>query len=158
MIAAPSPALPPVDDGFMRAYELTQRHYENDLNLFSTRMNLFIVVQSALLALAASAVSLGGKPLSHRDRTVIAIFGISLCIVWELVASGAYWWLCRWQAVLEAAAKHEQARVLPLFSFVFADRPTTGLFRAFWWIRPTRVTLALPLLFAAAWIFVGFYA
>lgn len=78
------------------AYERTQQHYEHDLELFSTRMSLFLVVQSALIALLASAIRLG--KLSVADRHAVAIFGLALTLGWLLVASSSYMWVKTWRA------------------------------------------------------------
>jgi hypothetical protein len=39
-----------------RAYELAQQHYDSNIQLFSVRMNLFLLVQSALVAVAGNNV------------------------------------------------------------------------------------------------------
>jgi uncharacterized protein (TIGR00725 family) len=78
------------------AYERAQQHYEHDLELFSTRMSLFLVVQSALIALLASAIRLG--KLSVADRHAVAIFGLALTLGWLLVASSSYMWVKTWRA------------------------------------------------------------
>jgi hypothetical protein len=67
------------------AYEAAQRHYESDLNLFNSRMSLFLVVQSALIAFVAirsPATSLA----IVAGQSAVPILGVVLCVAWLLVA------------------------------------------------------------------------
>jgi hypothetical protein len=146
-----------------RAFELAQRHYETDLQLFSTRMNLFLLIQSALLALVGSAVR-----IDKVDRGAVAVFGLALAIGWQLVASSSYFWIKTWRAHWMKLGKHlsEDAQVeVPSWQFergkrYAAHKEAYSEDQRFWshyahfsWlVRPTMVICFLPALFIIGWI------
>lgn len=85
----PDPEVRPERADLWRAYELAQQHYEADLQLFSARMNLFLLIQSALVAIAGSGTQIGKGELAAR-RGAVACFGLALAVGWLLVASSSY--------------------------------------------------------------------
>ena len=94
---APNPPAAPDQKDLWRAYDLAQRHYEVDLQLFSARMNLFLFIQSALVALVAGATQIGRVHLA-ASRGAVASFGLALAVGWLLVASSSYLWVKTWRA------------------------------------------------------------
>ncbi|MFF3940372.1 RipA family octameric membrane protein [Streptomyces phaeofaciens] len=147
-----------------KAYELAQQHYDADLQLFSSRINLFLLVQSALVAFAA------GSRQTVIDRHYLAVFGISLCAGWFLVAVSSYQWIKTWRAHMVGLGQqikdsgsvtpssllfdrsHRRSAVAP------AARLPRGLEWFSWHIRPTLITCCLPVLFLAGWIYLGWTA
>ena len=63
-----SPASSVQKDDLWHAYELALKHYETDLQLFSTRMNFFFGVNSAVFTVAVSvAIVVNGEVSSLRS-------------------------------------------------------------------------------------------
>ena len=151
-----------------RGYELAQQHYDSNLQLFSVRMNLFLLVQSALLAVGGNNV-LGGKVASFASRSAISSFGLVLAIGWLLVAASSYCWVKTWRAhMIELGNQLEKATRVTVSSSLFARDRRQGAFpkstfskpfeRFSWFVRPTLVTCMLPILFMAGWIYLGWFA
>jgi len=163
---------PPALDDLWRAYELAQQHYEIDLQLFSVRMNLFLIIQSALVALAGGAAHIGGLRLVV-DRSTVAAFGLALAAAWLVVASSSYLWVKTWRAQmieLGDILSHDAHVELPsrLFdhrrrkhahqSAYGAKHPLWKQLEIFSWIvRPTLVSCCLPVLFMAGWVYLGWF-
>jgi uncharacterized protein (TIGR00725 family) len=159
---------PDIED-LWKSYELTQGFYEADLQLFSARMNLFLVVQSALLALAVGVGSDSVVNLkSQFSRHAAAIFGLGFCLLWLLVAASSYAWIKILRANMVEAGKQVKGSGgvdAPSSSFIRDDKRkdlkrheefiAPFLERLSWFIRPTLITCALPLLFAYAWAYFG---
>lgn len=162
-----APSLPghsrsdPVD--VWRAYELAQKHYESDLQLFSTRMNLFLLVQSALVALTATLAS---QNVKEFDAKTVSAFGLLLASGWFVVAASSYVWIHTWrlQMIKLGLAAQEETGVST--SSAAFDRHTRrdlhiGSRAAklpeviSWYVRPTLISCLLPLLFIAGWIYIG---
>ena len=155
-----------------RAYELAQQHYELDLQLFSTRMNLFLIIQSGLVALAGGAAQIGSIK-AVADRSAIASVGLALAVGWLLVASSSYLWVKTWRAhLIELGNRlHDQAHVevsTRLFDHkrrIQSHENAYGSQQRFWgqleffswFVRPTLVTCCLPLLFVIGWIYIGWF-
>jgi uncharacterized protein (TIGR00725 family) len=164
------------------AYERAQQHYEHDLELFSTRMSLFLVVQSALIALLASAIRL--DKLSVADRHAVAIFGLALTSGWLLVASSSYMWVKTWRAHMIVLGKSLDEIVsvdISTKSFerkarkdierearkaqaadAFSERRVRDRFWKIlewfsWYVRPTLVICCLPVLFIGGWAYLGWW-
>ncbi len=167
---APESQAPPGQTDLWRSYELAQQHYEMDLQLFSTRMNLFLLIQSGLVALAGGAAQIGNIKFA-ADRSAIASFGLALAAAWLLVASSSYLWVKTWRShMIELSDRlHDQAGV-EVSSRLFdhqrrhaSHRSAYGSQQRFWgqlenfswFVRPTLVTCCLPLLFVIGWIYIG---
>ena len=162
------PSRNPDPEYLWRGYELAQQHYDSNIQLFSVRMNLFLLVQSALVAVAGNTV-LGGRTEPFAGRSDISSFGLVLAIGWLLVASSSYCWVKTWRAhMIELGEQLEEVTDVTLSSSLFArDRRRRAfpkgtfseLFERFsWFVRPTLVTCCLPILFIAGWIYLGWYA
>jgi hypothetical protein len=166
--AVASPSRKPSPADLWHSYELAQQHYDSNIQLFSVRMNLFLLVQSALVAVAGNTV-LGGKAEPFAGRTAISSFGLLLAIGWLLVASSSYCWVKTWRAhMIELGERIQAATGATVSSSLFAHGPRrrafpkgmlSGLFERFsWFVRPTLVTCCLPVLFLAGWVYLGWYA
>jgi hypothetical protein len=162
------PSADPNPADLWRGYELAQQHYDSNIQLFSVRMNLFLLVQSALVAVGGNSV-LGGKAASLASRSAISAFGLLLAIGWLLVAASSYCWVKTWRAHMIQLGKNlEQATGVVVSSSLFArDRRRRAFpksifskpFETFsWFVRPTLVTCLLPILFMAGWIYLGWFA
>ena len=159
----------------LQAYGLAQKHYDSDLQLFSARMNLFLLVQSALVTVTGSSILNDGSRQSGDYRGAISAFGLILAVAWLFVAVSSYAWVKTWRAHMVAVGRCLEKETCVLFStsvrFSSAqfDRDTRKasypndifwkLIEAFSWIvRPTLVTCFLPLLFIGGWIYLGIHA
>jgi hypothetical protein len=162
----------PAREDLWRAYELAQRHYEADLQLFTTRMNLFLLIQSALVAVVTSATG-NGKTGLLLNRSALASFGLALAIAWLAAAVSSYVWIKTWRAhmlALSGSLKEHAAVSTSPDQFRRKDRQEIHrqfysgqilwkqLERVTWFIRPTFVICCLPLLFIGGWVYLGWYA
>jgi hypothetical protein len=131
-------------------------------------MNLFLLIQSALVALTGSAARISSsKPLA--DRHAIAAFGLALAVGWLLVAISSYSWVKTWRAHMMALGLQlKDACYVDPSSVLFTrdkrsarypNDPFAKLIESFsWYVRPTLVTSCLPVLFAVGWIYLGWFA
>jgi hypothetical protein len=153
----------------LQAYNLAQKHYDSDLQLFSARMNLFLLVQSALVAVTGSSILGGGDGQSGDYRGAISVFGLILAVAWLLVAVSSYAWVKTWRAHMMVVGTCLKNETSVLFSSALFDREARKssypkdafwtLVETFSWIvRPTLVTCCLPLLFIGGWIYLGIHA
>jgi hypothetical protein len=165
--AAESPANADAAD-LLHAYELAQKHYDSDLQLFSARMNLFLLVQSALVTVAGSAI-LGSKADTLGYRGPTSLFGLILAVGWLFVAISSYAWVKTWRAHMMIIGGHLQDKTKATFSAALFHHGIRKEFypkdkfwpfaEAFSWIvRPTLVTCCLPLLFIMGWVYLGIRA
>ncbi|WP_331731076.1 hypothetical protein [Streptomyces phaeochromogenes] len=158
--AAGTPVDPPLSD-LWKAYELAQQHYDADLQLYSSRMNLFLVVQSALVAFVA------GSQQPVINRHYLFFFGMALCAGWLLVAVSSYQWIKTWRAHMAGLGQQIKDRSGTSPSSILFDRPhrrtavapTAAFSHALewfsWHIRPTLITCCLPALFLGGWIYLS---
>jgi hypothetical protein len=151
------------------AYQLAQQHYELDLQLFSSRMNLFLVIQSALAAFVGGFRITGGRLIV--DRAAVAVFGLALAVAWLVVAISSYMWVKTWRtrwialgdllwdkAEIEVSSRlftHERRR--QALKSEYGDRQWLWrqLEAVSWFARPTLISCCLPLLFMLGWIYLG---
>jgi hypothetical protein len=170
--AGPAPAGAPENskaEYLLKAYDLAQKHYDTDLQLFSTRMNLFLLVQSALVAVTGSSV-LGSGPRQPGDyRGAISAFGLILAVAWLCVAVSSYAWVKTWRSHMIAIGAGLEEETSVMFSSALFRRearkssyPKDTLWKMTetfsWNVRPTLVTCCLPLLFIGGWIYLGIHA
>ncbi len=153
----------------LQAYSLAQKHYDSDPQLFSARMNLFLLVQSALVTITGSSILSGGDRQSGDYRGAISAFGLILAVAWLFVAVSSYAWVKTWRShMMIVGARLEKKTSVPFSSALFGrkDRKSRYPKDAFWtlieafsWtVRPTLVTCCLPLLFIGGWIYLGIHA
>jgi hypothetical protein len=150
----------------LQAYDLAQKHYDSDLQLFSARMNLFLLVQSALVTVTGSSILGGGDSQQNAYRGATSVFGLVLAVAWLFVAVSSYAWVKTWRAHMIALGTSLTEETSVLFSSALFDRqsrkssyPKDHLWalaeRFSWIVRPTLVTCCLPLLFIGGWIYLG---
>jgi hypothetical protein len=168
----PDPEVRPDPADLWRAYELAQQHYEADLQLFSARMNLFLLIQSALVAIAGSGTQIGKGELV-ASRGAVACFGLALAVGWLLVAGSSYLWVKTWRAhMVQLADGLDTFAHVEVSGRVFdRGRRRDGFKRVYrrhhrlwdqleyfsWFIRPTLVTCCLPVIFIVGWIYLGWF-
>jgi hypothetical protein len=153
------PSAPSELAGLWRAFELAQRHYETELQLFSVRMNLFLLIQSALVALFGS--------VSKADQGVVAVFGLLLAMGWGLVAGSSYLWVKTWRAqwIVLGDSLHARTNIeVPsrffdrknrqnVYERAYSKQRFWKKYESFSWkVRPTVVTCCMPALFIVGWI------
>lgn len=154
-----------------RAYDLAQRHYEIELQLFSTRMNLFLLIQSALVAVVGSTARTGSAGLVV-NRPAIAAFGLALAVAWFVAAMGSYVWIKTWRAhmiqlsgclkestyIVVSHAHFKHKRRQETHESIYRDQLFWKQFEWLtWFIRPTFIICCLPLLFIGGWIYLGWF-
>jgi hypothetical protein len=131
-------------------------------------MNLFLLIQSALVAFVGTTARTG-KVTLLADRSAIASLGLALAIGWLLVAASSYVWIKTWRAhMMDLGQDLKAATGVTVSSALFAhgrrrEAHKRALLPDFlegfsWFVRPTLVTCCLPLLFIAGWIYLGWYA
>ena len=163
-----------IDSTYMlKVYELTEGHYEMDLQLFSVRMSLFLLVQTGLVAAVSGSV-LKAEPFKYDGA--IAIFGAVLAFAWLLVAVSSYCWISMWRWHLcnfgklinnEINEKRRKGKPKEVFFFTLLhdpkclrkEGPSEGFLKLTKWfysrVRPTVITCCLPFLFITGWIYIG---
>src|SRR4051794_27219437 len=76
----------------LKAYEMVGYHYRQDMAMFWTRANLFLLVQTGFLGIQAALVS--------RDDSwslFIAAVGFAVSIIWLGVARSSALWIAAWR-------------------------------------------------------------
>jgi hypothetical protein len=169
-----SPRRPPDLADLWRAYELAQRHYEIDLQLFTTRMNLFLLIQSALVAVTgATSKAVTGATVFIVNHSALAVFGLALAVAWLVAAISSYAWIKTWRAHMIELSDVLTKRTHVSVSHTHFDRDERqkAYMRVYgeevlspqlewltWKIRPTLIICCLPLLFIGGWIYLGWFA
>jgi hypothetical protein len=168
-----SPQRPPDPADLWRAYELAQRHYEIDLQLFTTRMNLFLLIQSALVAVTgATSKAVTGATVFTVNHSALAVFGLALAVAWFVAAISSYAWIKTWRAhMIELSDDLTKRAHVPVSHTHFDHKKRYGAYeRGYgeevlwkrlewltWKIRPTSIICCLPLLFIGGWIYLGWF-
>lgn len=115
----------PSSEDLWRAYERVQAHYECDLQLFSVRMNMFLLIQSALVGAVGAlfgSVANGTKVQPEQKELLVAVasFGLAMAVGWLFVAVSSYMWLKTWRAqMIDLGDKLRQDVYLDVFSRLF---------------------------------------
>lgn len=130
-------------------YERHQEFYAHDLDLFNSRMSLFLTLNAALVALDLSKLA-----PAFRSGIPAALAGLIFSIAWYGVAESAYFWIKRLRAgMLQAAEELRRAVAVDTparQAFVNNDagRPAVKYF------RPTTVSVrVVPFVFVVYWIY-----
>ncbi|GGM16251.1 RipA family octameric membrane protein [Nakamurella endophytica] len=148
----------------IKLYELAIQSYHTDLNLYTTRMNLFLLVESAGVGLVFTDRA--------RYNSGIAWFGLVVACAWAAVAASSYVWIYRFRqeavnAGLElwkpTSTSPAAARQLLAFVNVFEPGITAsrggGLHKwmshlGSFFVRPSGLMALLPFLFGVGWILI----
>ena len=138
-----------------RAFDAAQRFYEADVQSFTNRINLFLAIESALLAVVVTSIVGQGDASTTLDPTAVPIFGMALSVIWLVVSISSYSWIVEWRRELISAGRRLRdltGVTLPLGAFLRSTQ-RAWLPRALWYLRPTLWTGLLPLLYIAAWTY-----
>jgi hypothetical protein len=131
-------------------------------------MNLFLLIQSALVALAGSATQIGKVQLA-ASRAAVACFGLALAVAWLLVASSSYLWVKTWRAHMmrlgdslnvDVSSKYFDHRArgsVHKHAYSRHRRLWDPLESFSWFVRPTLVICCLPIIFIGGWIYLGWF-
>lgn len=134
-------------------------------------MNLFLVIQSGLVALAGVEVRAGDSKLL-AGAPAVASLGLALALGWLLVAASSYLWVKTWRAhMIElgdrirldihidvSGAVFERGRRRDSYRKAYGSERLSRQLELFsWFVRPTLITCCLPLVFIAGWIYIGWF-
>jgi hypothetical protein len=146
MIGRPTVAIKA--DHLWRSHDAAQRHYEKDLDLFATRMNFFLTVDTAVAGLAATRPAADGLQSSYSLHSL----GLLVALAWLAVWAGSYRWITKWRRELvRLGGDIQKATGVSTASLMLLSAPLKWR-----WLtlmgRPTGIML-LPLLgFLAYWL------
>lgn len=131
-------------------------------------MNLFLFIQSALIALVGGATQIGKVHLA-ASRGAVATFGLALAVGWLLVASSSYLWVKTWRAhmmqlgealrvdVSSGLFDHCTRQLAHKRSYTRQHRVWDQLESFSWFVRPTFAICCLPIIFIGGWIYLGWF-
>ncbi len=130
-------------------YEVITDHYKQDLRIFWTRANFFLLIQAGLIGFFTS------KPQSDPNdlflRITMCTTGLIIAIVWFLVTKSSVYWIEKWrERVVEIDSKINSFQ-----SYSKAEALSSEKLPIFVRLRPTVVTEYLPIVFVLAWLFLG---
>jgi hypothetical protein len=122
--------------------KLASEHFRLDLQLFWQRGSLFLLMNTAVATVYASASQAALRP-------VLSVFGLITAVFWFLVMRASAYWIDHWRqelARLEIIATDH--RFFTRMSEDTASRP---------WLVPSEVSKWLPAVLAAGWfaLFIG---
>lgn len=127
----------------LEVYRAVTDHFKQDLSAFWVRSNFYLIVEAGLLSAFAALVPKGSS-VQHAMALGMAGVGLSIAVVWFVVARGAVAWIRRWrQEVRELDRVVDRHRVYERVETFASTNPLKS---------PSNVTQYLPLLFCAAWI------
>jgi hypothetical protein len=116
--------------------KLASEHFRLDLQLFWQRGSLFLLLNTAVATVYASASQPALRP-------VLALFGLITTVFWFLVMRASAYWIDRWRgelAALDPAASNH--RVFVRMSDETVSKP---------WLVPSEITKWLPAVLAIGW-------
>jgi hypothetical protein len=136
----------PPSDGELKAYELVARHYREDVNLFWTRANFYLLVQGILLSATITAFGSGELGTFRWLGVGLSVIGLVLAVFWLLVMTGSIYWMQQWREQVVRIDK-EISRFQP---FAAVESIPPPRFRS-----PSAVTQYLAVLFILIWAALG---
>lgn len=128
----------------LEVYKEVGQHFRQDLREFWTRSNFYLVVQAGLLSVFTS---IANRPSENNIAIsiVLGILGLSLAVIWFIVARGSLIWIRKWRANMieidEVIDRHHFYKV----EHFAAQSPL---------MSPSNVTQYLPLVFGISWLVV----
>jgi len=129
-------------------FKMVAEHYRQDLRMFWTRANFFLLGQTALLsAYVAILPSLISEQIVIA--IVISIFGISLSLFWWLVLEESVFWIDQWRK--QTVKLSEELDRFKCYAQVENLKVSKKL------RRPTELTQYLPLGFVVVWSIMLFW-
>lgn len=116
--------------------KLASEHFRLDLQLFWQRGSLFLLLNTAVASVYASASQTALRP-------VLAVFGFVTTVFWFLVMRASAYWIDRWRmelGTLDAIASDH--RFFTRMSEESASKP---------WLVPSEISKWLPAVLAVGW-------
>lgn len=130
-------------------FSVLNEHYRNDFHLFWQRTQFFLLLQAGMLSFYFSRLLTPEAPT--WARLIIASAGLTLCVIWWLVARSSLYWISIWRREVVVL----DAEVNPLRSFTRGEAIDSERQRLFERLRPEVISSAMPLAFALAWLIVA---
>jgi hypothetical protein len=127
----------------LEVYRAVTDHFKQDLTAFWVRSNFYLIVQAGLLSTFVALVPKKSH-VQHALALGMAGVGLSIGVVWFIVARGAVAWIRRWRnEVMLLDRVIDRHRVYDRVEAFASTNPLKS---------PSNVTQYLPLLFCAAWV------
>lgn len=128
----------------LEIFRIVTEHFRQDLELFWTRTNFYLVAEAALLSVLFAIWS--GDP-ERNDKLLglgICIVGLIIAVYWAVVLRGALYWIRQWrQQVIKID------RVVNRFqSYVHIENHVNNSPL----LSPSFVTSSLPMIFLVIWL------
>jgi hypothetical protein len=123
--------------------KLASEHFRLDLQLFWQRGSLFLLLNTAVASVYASAGQAALRP-------VLAVFGFITTVFWFLVMRASAYWIDRWRmelGTLDAIASNH--RFFTRMSEESASKP---------WLVPSEISKWLPGVLAVGWCALFFWS
>lgn len=122
--------------------KLASEHFRLDLQLYWQRGSMFLLMNTAVATVYASASQAALRP-------VLAIFGLITTVFWFLVMRASAYWIDRWRE--ELAAMDAAASNYRFFTRMSEDTSRKP------WLVPSEISKWLPAVLAAGWcaLFIG---
>ncbi len=131
-------------------FETVSAHFRQDVSLFWTRANFYLVVQAGLLSVTAGFASRGASTPDKWIAVGLCAIGLILAVFWYLVMRAAMFWMQNWrEKVIEIDQVVNRFR-----SYTRAEAENTRSP----WLRPSLITAQLPIAFMIVWIALGMVA
>jgi len=130
-------------------YKVTAEHFRQDLSLFWTRANFYLIVQAGLLSVTAGSIlnRTPGVLVSKPVNLLLCVTGLILSVFWFLVLRGSLFWISQWRAkIIEIDKAVSRFQAYATIETLLLKTPL---------LSPSRVTTYLPLLFIVGWIALG---
>jgi len=131
----------------LKVYDAVLAHFRQDISLFWTRADFYLVVQAGLLSVTVNAFA--NRSLANGKFIIVGLctVGLSLTIFWYLVMRGSTFWLGKWrEQVIELDTAISRFKSFALVETQVKGSPS---------LSPSRITQYLPLVFVIAWVVLG---
>ena len=139
-----------VDDREFDIYTLASEHFRHDLTQFWNHSSFFALLQGALISVAVTNLGPQGEKqtpgvLDYQQMGgAIGAIGLLIALFWSMVAWRRSDLIQEWRKQV----LHLDGRVNRHAMYQRVEPKVAG----YWWYGPTKLTVALPLLFAAVWL------
>lgn len=154
----------------LEAWTAVFEYYQQDLSTYWVRSNFFLVIHGALFAFLAGANPADSASPQSPDAGWWrllggAVLGLLLAVVWGVVMHSGYKWIEGWRKVLTSSTPDEAPAAIRMTKQMLSTVPEPGAeggdfvadpWRS--WLRPAKVALAAPVLFAVAWSVLALWA
>ncbi|MDL1979196.1 MAG: hypothetical protein LWX52_14080 [Deltaproteobacteria bacterium] len=126
----------------IEVYKEIGEHFRQDIREFWTRSNFYLLVHAGLLSVF-TAISNRSSEYNIAIGIALGVFGLSLAIVWFIVARGSIIWIRKWRAnMIEIDEIIDRHHYYKVENFA-AQSPL---------MSPSNVTQYLPLVFGISWL------